>query len=329
MLYQHINAKERHSLMYLLQMNLSHREIGRRLNRSHTSISREVKRNGRLHNWCYVDDVAHQKAQQRYCKARHKKKRNHHSLYALVLKKLQLGWSPDAISGWLKARSTKPLKWVTRETIYRWIYSDAAEGGKLYQQLPTQRPKRKKQRKDRLKVSLIPNRVGIENRPAAIDTRCRFGHWEGDTVEGKKSCGGMATHIERKSRYLLAGKIHGKTSAEFARVTQKLFSAIPTNMRKTLTLDNGTENVLHGEITKACALTIFFARAYSPWERGANEHANGLLRRRFPKGIDFRKVTDEDVQAEVKRINQTPRKSLNYRTPEEVFLKAAGGALGK
>lgn len=329
MLYQHINAKERHSLMYLLQMNLSHREIGRRLNRSHTSISREIKRNGRQHNWCYVDDVAHNKARQRCGVARHKKKRNHHSLYALVLEKLQRGWSPDAISGWLRIHSTKPSKWVNRETIYRWIYTDAAEGGKLYQQLPTQRPKRKKQRKSRLKVSLIPNRVGIENRPTAIDTRCRFGHWEGDTVEGKKSGGGMATHIERKSRYLLAGKIVGKTSEEFSRVTQTLFATIPIAMRKTLTLDNGTENVLHSKITKACALAIFFAHAYSPWERGANEHANGLLRRRFPKGIDFRKVTDEDVQAEVKRINKTPRKSLNYRTPEEVFLKAAGGALGK
>lgn len=327
MLYQHINAKERHSLMYLLQMNLSYREIGRRLNRSHTSISREVKRNGRQYGWCYVDNVADMKAQQRSQTAKHNIKRDDQTLYALVIEKLQLGWSPDAISGWLKICSKKKSKWVTRETIYRWVYRNAAEGGKLYEQLPTRRPKRKKQRKDRLKVSLIPNRVGIENRPAAIDTRRRFGHWEGDTVEGKKSCGGMATHIERKSRYLMAGKIHGKTSAEFSRVTQRLFAAIPIALRKTLTLDNGTENVLHGEITKASALVIFFARAYSPWERGANEHANGLLRRRFPKGIDFRKVSDEDVQAEVKRINQTPRKSLSYRTPEEVFLKAASGAL--
>lgn len=329
MLYQHINVKERYSLMYLLQMNLSYREIGRRLNRSHTSISREVKRNGRQYPWCYVDDVADKKAQQRRCKPTHKKKRNNHSLYNRVLHKLHLGWSPDAISGWLRKRSTKKSKWVTRETIYRWIYADAVEGGKLYQQLPTQRPKRKRWRKDRLKASLIPNRVGIEYRSAAIDRRGRFGHWEGDTVEGKKSCGGMATHIERKSRYLLAGKIQGKTSEEFSRVTKKLFEFIPRILCKTLTLDNGTENVLHGEITKACFLTIFFAHAYSPWERGANEHANGLLRRRFPKGIDFRKLTDEDVQREVKRINQTPRKSLNYRTPEEVFLKAAGGALRK
>lgn len=328
MLYQHINAKERYTLMFLLQMKLSYREIGRRLNRSHTSILREVKRNSRQHHWCYVDNVAEKKAQDRLRKARHKKKRHNQFVYNIVLKKLQLGWSPDAISGWLQKRSTKKSKWVTRETIYRWIYCNASEGGQLYQQLPTHRRKRKMHRKGRLNKSLIPNRVGIENRPASIEKRCRFGHWEGDTVEGKKSCGAMVTHIERKSRYLLAGKTRNKSAEEFSQVTQNLFRSIHYKMRKTLTLDNGTENVLHAEITKACALTVFFANAYSPWERGANEHANGLLRRRFPKGIDFSKVTDEDVRLEVKRINQTPRKSLNYRTPEEVFFKAVGGALG-
>ena len=104
---------------------------------------------------------------------------------------------------------------------------------------------------------------------------------------------------------------------------------IPRVLCKTLTLDNGTENVLHEEITQTCALKIFFAHAYSPWERGANEHVNGLLRRRFPKGIDFRQLTDEDVHREVNRINKTPRQSLNYQTPEQVFFKAAGGALRK
>ena len=169
MFYQPIKAKERHSLMYLLQMNLSHREIGRRLNRSHTSISREVKRNGRQQHGCYVDDVAENKAQQRRCKPKHKKKPNNGLLYSLVFSKLQLGWSPDVISGWLRKRSTKKSKWVARETIYRWIYNNTVEGGKLYQQLPTQRPKRKKRRTDRLKLSLIPNRVGIEYRSAAVE----------------------------------------------------------------------------------------------------------------------------------------------------------------
>jgi len=189
---------------------------------------------------------------------------------------LQRDWSPDAIQGWLQLpRKNRPDMQLSAEMIYQWVYQDAAAGGRLYCRLHSQHKQRKKQRQGGLKRVLIPNRIGIEQRPESIMLRKRLGHWEGDTVEGAKGTGGVATHVERKSRYLV----------------------------------------------------VYISAPYSPWQRGTNEQTNGLLRRYFPKGCNFRKVSEQHLQQVVTLINQRPRKSLNYRTPEEVFFKAVGGAL--
>jgi IS30 family transposase len=328
MSYNHVSAKERHTLMFLDQMKLSRREIGRRLNRHHTTISRELKRNGRLFDWCYWDEAAEEKAVARKQQPRHRKRREHAPLYDLVLSDLQQGWSPDAISGWLALHyKNSPKMQVSPETIYQWIYQDAAEGGSLYLLLHSTHKKRKKQRVDRLKKVLIPYRVSIECRPAGVEKRARIGHWEGDTVEGAKGTGGLATHVERKSRFMLSERLADKTAKVFSQMTQQAFADIPQRLCKTLTLDNGTENTLHQEISAAKNMKVFFADPYSPWQRGTNEQTNGLLRRYFPKGTDFRDVTDVELQRVITIINQRPRKSLNYRSPEEVFFSAMGGAL--
>lgn len=327
MSYHHFSAKERHTLMYLLHWGLSYRDIGRRLNRHHTTISREVQRNGRPHSVYYHDAYADKQALSRKSQPRHARKRHYQPLHQFVIDKLQCHWSPDAISGYLQRTRTKNSPYqVSAECIYQWIYRDAQTGGELYQCLSSVHQKRKRQRREGRRCH-IPGRVGIEQRPMVVDRRNRIGDWEGDTVEGCKGSGGLATHVERKSRFLIAEKLLDKCAGTFAKATQKGFNKIPEKLCKTLTLDNGTENVQHPIISQHKQMPIYFTHPYSPWERGTNEQTNGLLRRYFPKGTDFRKVTQQQLKKAVILINQRPRKSLNYRTPEEVFLKAVNGAL--
>ncbi len=328
MSYVHVSAKERHTLMYLLHLRFSYREIGRRLGRHHSTISREVKRNGRRSGWSYWDEYAQCQAQQRKRQPRHRRRRDHQTLYNKVIAYLRQGWSPDAISGWLRRHYKKRSRvQVCTETIYQWIYCDAQTGGTLYHYLASQHKKRKRQPLNRLKTIGISHRVGIEHRPDHIEKRQRLGHWEGDTVEGAKGCGGVVTLVERKSRFLLAGLLKDKQALTFSQVSQQALKNIPSTLCKTLTLDNGKENVLHQQISQSKKMKIYFTDPYSPWQRGTNEQTNGLLRRTFPKGTDFRKVSKQQLKKAVKRINQRPRKILNYLTPEEVFMNAVNGAL--
>lgn len=324
--YTHLNSEERYVIHHLMLLALSYREIGRRLGRSHTTISREVSRNTRL-TGCYLYEVAEQTAKFRRQRAKHAKRRNHGGLVDQVLAWLKQDWSPQIIVACLKRHYPRNLQMrISAETIYQWIYADAQEGGALFQHL-WRRHKRRKPQRGGLKRHLIPNRIGIERRPHGATNRSRYGHWEGDTVEGRKGGGGLATHVERKSRYLVADLLEDKRAETFTKATLQCMGWIPSALRRSNTLDNGTENVQHEVITAELSMPIYFADPYSPWQRGTNEQTNGLLRRYFPKGTDFCKVTKERVQKVVTMINQRPRKCLGYRTPFDVFSDAINGAL--
>jgi IS30 family transposase len=168
---------------------------------------------------------------------------------------------------------------------------------------------------------LIKGRVGIEHRPAIVDRRRRFGDWESDILEGAKHRGYLATHVERKSRYLIARKLANKQSVTFAHATIEAFRRIPQKWRKTMTADNGKEFAKFKDIEKRLGFNVYFARPYAAWERGANENTNGLLRQFFPKGSDFSTVTALVVAKSVRILNNRPRKCLGYRTPREVLFK--------
>jgi IS30 family transposase len=216
---------------------------------------------------------------------------------------------------------------ISHETIYRWIYQDATEGGMLYQYLRYKRKKRRRQMRYGSGRRFIFGRVSISKRPAIVDTRERYGDWEGNTVEGKKSTGYMATHVERKSRFLIAAKLCDKKAETLTLQSTKAFWRIPKKMRKTLTVDNGEEFARFKELEEKTGLTVYFADPYSSWQRGTNENTKSLLRYYFPKGTDFNEVTKEKLALAVKRLNHRPRKCLNYQTPHEVFWKATNGAL--
>ena len=307
--------------------DFSLRKIGRELGRHHTSISREIARNRPTYadDAVYWYDAAEYFAKERRHKARHRR-RQHERLVAYVKEKLKLDWSPETISGRVKLDYSDDDKMrISPETIYRWIYRDSHDKSNLHHHLRRRHKHRRRQKRYGSGRRFIPGRVSIDLRPPIVATRERFGDWEGDTMEGSKGSGGLATHVERKCRYLLAAKLTDKKAVTMTQQSTRYFRKIPRRLRQTLTLDNGKEFTQFKELERKTGLKVYFADPYSAWQRGTNENTNGLLRQYFPKGTDFRTVSEKEVAIVVKKLNNRPRKCLNYQTPYEVYCQALHG----
>lgn len=330
MSYGHLSPEERYVISHLKLVALSNREIGRRLGRHHTTIGRELARNGPAHPQLgpYWYETAQQRAEARWRFARHRRRAANHRLRRYVVRGLTRYWSPEQIAGRLVLdHDDDPEMRISPETIYQWIYADAAAGGELYRCIRRGHRRRRRQRRYGSARGRIPGRVGIEHRPAIVAQRARFGDWEADTLEGGKGRGGIASHVERKSRYLLTAKLEDKKAATFAEQTIRAFRRIPRTYRQTLTADNGKEFAQFKHIERKTGLTVFFADPYAAWQRGTNENTNGLLRQFFPKGCDFRALSTQDLAKATAALNHRPRKCLGYRTPHELLRLNIGGAL--
>jgi IS30 family transposase len=329
MSYRHLSLNERYVIHHLRLYGLSCREIARRLERHHSTIDRELRRNGpRFDDWVYVHEVAQERADARLRWPRSFRRRDHHRLYRYVVTGLGLDWSPEQIAGRLQRDHAGDQRMrVSPETIYQWIYRDAADGGSLFHHLRRHHRRRYKQGRYGSGRGLIPGRVSIAERPAVVQRRSRFGDWEGDTVEGGRGKGGIASLVERKSRYLLAAPLADKTADTMALGATEALKRIPPNLRKTLTVDNGKEFARFKTIQKQTGLRVFFADPYSAWQRGCNENTNGLLRQYFPKGSDLSGLNRSELASALKRLNHRPRKCLGYRSPHEVITAAIRGAL--
>jgi IS30 family transposase len=216
---------------------------------------------------------------------------------------------------------------VSAEQIYQWVFSDARGGGELYRHLRRAHRRRRQQARLARARRSLPGRVGIEQRPALVAQRARFGDWEGDTIEGRKGSGVIATYVERKSGYLLAVKLASKHADELARQSLQLFRRLPKRLRRTLTYDNGREFARFKHIERGSGLAVYFADPYAPWQRGCNENLNGLLRQYFPKGSDFHLIDPGRLAYIVRQLNNRARKRLAYRTPAEVLQRTKRGAL--
>ena len=328
MSYTHLTEQDRYVISHLKVAGFSLREIARRLNRHHSTISRELKRAKLRYPYAtYWYDWSEPLALERKSKPRHFRRHRNSRLVQYVEVRLRKQWSPEEISHRLRVDYPRDDSMrVSHETIYRWVYLDAIVDGRLYLNLRRRHKKRRRQKRYG-KGRRFADLKCITQRPGIVETRERFGDWEGDTIEGKKSSGHIATIVERKSRYLLAAKLANKQAATLTDQGIKSFVSIPRKMRKTLTVDNGSEFAQFKKFEEKTGLDIYFAKPYSPWQRGANENTNGLLRQYFPKRSDFKKVTAEDVKEAVRRLNNRPRKCLNYRTPHEIFWSEAHGAL--
>lgn len=330
MSYNHLTEKDRYVISHLKLAKFSLREIARRLGRHHTSISREIKRNGPTYSpdavyWYYATQPV---AEIRRHKARSHHRQNNQPLVEYVEDKLRLDWPPEAIAARLRLDYPDDGRMrINHETIYRWVYLDASQDGDLHTHLRRRHKKRRRQTRYGSGRRFIPGRVSIDQRPAIVDARERFGDWEGDTMEGAKGTGCLATHVERKSRYLVAAKLSDKKASTMNAQSIKSFWRIPRTMRQTLTVDNGKEFSQFKELESKTGLKVYFADPYAAWQRGTNENTNGLLRHYFPKGVDFQKISEEELDIIIKKVNHRPRKCLNYQTPHEVFSQASRGAL--
>jgi len=236
----------------------------------------------------------------------------------LIKEKLKMGWSPEQISARLK-RDHK-IK-ISYELIYQYIDKDRKNGGNLYNYLPHRGKKYKKRNIKTRKVwKSAVKRKPISERPAKVAKKKEIGHWEGDTIVGKDHRGGLGTFVEMKSMYTVIRKVRDKSSEEMKNAILKSFNGC-SDIMKTLTVDNGTEFALHDKISEGLGTGVYFATPNSPWERGLNENTNGLIRRIFPKGTDFTRVSEREIIRVQYLLNNRPRKRLNFMTPKEVFIK--------
>lgn len=318
--YVHLNIDERECILKMQAKGNNLSEIAEYLGRNKGTLSRELSR-----NTSSTGEYKPHLAQRYYGKRRAGSKQPYRleqngRLRQHVRNKLKLYHSPEQIAGRLEIDRSDNLQMrVSPLTIYSWVKRDKAGGGDLHKYLRQGNRKRRKKHGSTDKRGQIPDRRPISERPDAVEQRNRFGDWEGDTVSGKGHASFVATHVERKSRYLLSGKMSDKSAESMNATTKRLFRKIPRSKRQTMTVDNGKEFSGFKDMERSVGLCCYFADPYSSYQRGTNENTNGLLRQFFPKGTDFTKVTDEELDKAVALINNRPRKCLNYRTPNEVL----------
>lgn len=324
----HLTENERYVICHMSLGGFKPAVIARKLGRHRATIGRELKRNRTPYERRYFYDTAQRLAEQRCHETHQHYKLDHSPLGQIVRKELAQRWSPEQIVGRLQRKYPhhRTMR-VTHETIYRWIYRRHTFGERWYKQLRRRRPRRRRRIPGERRRGQIIGRVGIEHRPAIVDRRGRFGDWESDTIEGAKSTGLLATHVERKSRYTRIRKMSDKQAATLNRASHRALADLPQCLRRTMTADNGKEFAGFASLEQKLNLTVYFANPHAPWERGVNENTNGLLRDFFPKGSDFRKVTAAKVAKAQRMLNNRPRKCLNYRTPLEVLNALPGVAL--
>lgn len=310
--YTQLTREQRYQIYALIKGTHNQSEIAAIIGCHKSTISRELRRNCGEHG--YYPNQAHQQARRR--------QRHSHGVripadtWQQVELLLGQQWSPEQIHGRLQLEGRRT---VSPERIYLYIYADKRRGGSLHRHLRSQKKQRKRYG-GYIRRGQIPNRTGIEQRPAIVASKRRFGDWEADTIIGARHQGGILSLVERKSKLTRLHKLASKAATEVKHTSIALLTPLIDRVH-TITVDNGKEFVQHEEITAALKAPIYFAHPHAAWERGLNENTNGLIRQYFPKKYDFARITNTDVQLVEQLLNNRPRKTLGYRTPNEVFFK--------
>lgn len=315
--YKQLSLLEREKIFGWRKEKVSFREIGRRLNRPHTTLTREFLRNAK-YGQAYIPCIAQKKAEKRSVSQRSQASWKGPEVYLYVRDHLKHdGWSPEQIAGRLSLDN--PELHICHETIYQTIYAQENKKFKLWRYLTVKRQKRmKKGGRHVRKDSRIPEAVSIDKRPKVVDRRKQLGHWETDNVVGKQTDKTvLSVTVERKIKVTLMSKLVAKTADE---KTKKLFlrmAQLPENLRRTMTADNGSENANHKQITDSLTMDVFFCHAYHSWERGTVENTNGRIRKFIPRGVSMDFIDEKTIQAIEWKLNNTPRKCLGFKTPYE------------
>jgi len=309
--YQHLTQNERYQISALHKAGFKPSKIAAELGRNPSTISRELARSGGAAAYQAADAQALADERRTACA---NGPQVSEETWIFVDKKLREFWSPEQISGRLKAEG---LPTVSHESIYQRVYEDKLAGGDLHLALRCQKARRKRYGSTERRGT-IPNQRSIETRPAVVDTRERFGDWEGDLVIGAGQQGALVTLNERKSRFSLMAYVPSKAAHGVADAIIFLLKSSSSCVH-TLTTDNGKEFAQHERIAEKLKADFYFAHPYSSWERGANENMNGLIRQFFPKKMSFESITKRDIKQAQDYLNHRPRKCLGFRTPFEVF----------
>ena len=321
---QHLNIEDREMIAQMWLQGATQQQMARCVGKSQSTISREMKRNGGQDGW-YRPVQAHRQARQRRHQAMQSRPRKMEQpgLLAVVQSGLEQYWSPEQIVGRLERQTGR--RPVSHQTIYHWIWQGKRQGKQWHLKLRQGHRKRKRRLRGTLdKRGKIPDRTFIDERPASVETRRRLGHWEGDTLVGMSHKGGVVTHVERKSQYLVMASLPVRDHRKVVEASVEAFARHDRQMRlprKSETLDNGPEFWSHKELGQRLGLDIYFARPHHPWERGTNEQVNGLIRQFLPKGSDLTALSLSQIQRIESLLNNRPRKTLGYRTPIEVLRK--------
>jgi transposase, IS30 family len=311
----HLELEERERLAALKAEGLSLRAIARALGRAASTVSRELRRNA-LPRGGYLP--VHAEGCYRERRQRPAVLERDAKLGRFVRERLLEGWTPEQIAGWLKRGEERGLRAVATETIYAFIHRAGQRGEKLWKLLPRGRARRGRQPR-----STIAERRSIHDRPEAVQARKEAGHWEGDLLICRRTRPVLVLK-ERKTRFVLAARLAGKSAAETVAVMMAVFRRLDPRLRASITFDNDTAFARHGLLASACSMATWFCDAYASWQKGAVENANGRLRRDLPRDLDLDALTDAELQEIVLTHNLTPRKCLGFLTPLQALLKELG-----
>lgn len=345
--YRHLTLHDRIEIELRHEQGESNAKIARRLGVHRSTISRELRRNSwqpehdhanlrpylrnkldsrNRHERLYLAGQAQLHADQRQARSHQPYLMTYDRLVDWVIIQLRRGWTPEEISGRLAVEFPDDRRMrVSVETLYAWIYSPAQQHRALWQYLTRGHKKRRRKHGRNVHRERFKWRISIHDRPAVIEDRRQFGHWESDSVIGAGSSGGIHTTVERMSRYLQAVKIPQVAARPTVDAQIGLYSAFPAHAVRSVTADNGPEFAFHYELADALAVPTYFADPYSAYQRGSNEHFNGRLRRYLPKGTSFDGLTQDELNEFVHEINNRPRKILGWATPAEVFQELSSG----
>jgi len=312
-----LSHAEREEISRGIAAGESLRQVALRLERSASTVSREVARNGGVKH--YRATSADRRAWNEARRPKQGKLAGCPRLRRVVAEKLVLRWSPEQISRWLAgAYPNDPEMHVSHETIYLslFVQSRGELRRELHHSLRTGRAMRRSKQRQPTGAGRIPGMVMISERPAEVEDRAVPGHWEGDLIVGSNhTC--IATLVERSTRFVMLLKIERPTAEQVSNAMQRKIVKLPTELRRSVTWDQGPEMSNHREFTVATGVPVYFCDPRSPWQRGTNENTNGLLRQYFPKGTDLSVHSQRDLDKVARELNGRPRKTLGWVPPLE------------
>ena len=314
MKYRQLTLEKRYQVSALIKAGLNQKEVALEVGVHPSTISRELRRNRDV-----VRGYNAELAQIKSTKVEMQKTKRFSltkPIEKYIRAKLKQDWSPEQISGRMRLDTGMS---VVHETIYRYIYTNKKNGGKLYRYLRHKNKKYHCRSNDYRSRGTIIDRVMIGKRPKIVEKKSRIGDWEIDTVVGKDHKGFLVTVVDRKSKFVIIKNVPTK---EASVVTEALIEMIYPikDITHTITSDNGKEFAYHKQVSAALDTDFYFANPYHSWERGLNEHTNGLIRQYLPKKSEFLKVSKDEINMIQNRLNHRPRKILNFKTPYEVFF---------